>query len=70
MLMIRQHGQKKYDYKILGISARLDTLQAIVLLEKLKLLNKEISIREKKFTYYFNKLNKIKELEIKNKKRK
>lgn len=66
MLMIRQHGQKKkYDYKILGISARLDTLQAIVLLEKLKLLDKEILIREKKFTYYFNKLNKIKDLEIK-----
>ena len=66
MLMIRQHGQKKkYDYKILGISARLDTLQAIVLLEKLKLLDKEISNRKKKFDFYYKNLNKIKQLEIK-----
>jgi len=66
MLMIRQHGQKKkYDYRILGISARLDTLQAVVLLEKLKLLDKEILIREKKFNYYYDNLNKIEDLEIK-----
>jgi UDP-2-acetamido-2-deoxy-ribo-hexuluronate aminotransferase len=66
MLMIRQHGQKKkYDYKILGISARLDTLQAIVLIEKIKLLDKEISARKKKFDFYYSSLNKIKDLEIK-----
>ena len=48
MKMIRQHGQiKKYDYRLLGISGRLDTLQAIVLLEKIKLLDVEISKRKK-----------------------
>ena len=33
---IRQHGQKKYYYDITGLNARLDTMQAVILLEKLK----------------------------------
>ena len=65
MKMIRQHGQiKKYDYKILGISARLDTLQAIVLIEKLKLLDSEIKKRKKVFEFYQNNLRNIKDLKL------
>ena len=56
--------KKKYDYKILGISARLDTLQAIILIEKLKLLDNEIKKREKIYNFYFNELNKIKKLKL------
>lgn len=43
---IRSHGQfKKYNYKKIGINGRLDTIQAGILLEKLKLFKKEISLR-------------------------
>ena len=52
---IRVHGQtKKYNYKVLGISARLDTLQASFLIEKLKLLDKEIK-KENKFISFIKK---------------
>ena len=65
MKMIRQHGQiKKYDYRLLGISGRLDTLQAIVLLEKIKLLDVEISKRKKIFNYYYTNLSKINGIQI------
>ena len=65
MKMIRQHGQKKkYDYKTLGISARLDTIQAIVLIEKLKLLDNEIKKRKKIHDYYFKELSKINKLKL------
>ena len=40
---IRQHGQKKkYLFDINGLNARLDTIQAAVLLEKLKIFNSTI----------------------------
>lgn len=65
MKMIRQHGQKKkYDYKTLGISARLDTIQAVVLIEKLKLLDNEIKKRKKIHDYYCKELSKINKLKL------
>jgi len=44
---IRVHGQgaSKYDNVRLGLTARLDTLQAAILLEKLKIFDEEIAAR-------------------------
>ena len=50
---IRLHGKgkQKYDNVIIGVNSRLDTLQAAVLLEKLKIFPKEIERRN-----YFSEL--------------
>lgn len=46
MAQIRVHGQKvKHQHPLVGINGRLDTLQAAVLLEKLKLFPGECSLR-------------------------
>ena len=39
--------RKKYDYSRVGINARLDTIQASILLEKLKYFQSEIRLRNK-----------------------
>lgn len=46
---IRVHGQgsDKYDNVRLGLTARLDTMQAAILLEKLKIFDDEIAARNK-----------------------
>jgi dTDP-4-amino-4,6-dideoxygalactose transaminase len=46
---IRVHGQgsDKYDNVRLGLTARLDTMQAAVLIEKLKIFGDEIAARNK-----------------------
>src|SRR6201989_1148491 len=46
---IRVHGQgsDKYDNVRLGLTGRLDTMQAAILLEKLKIFEEEISARDK-----------------------
>ena len=45
---LRSHGQKKkYKYDSIGINGRLDTLQATILLEKLKVFKKESALRIK-----------------------
>jgi dTDP-4-amino-4,6-dideoxygalactose transaminase len=48
MRSIRLHGKgaEKYDVARLGLNARLDTLQAAILLEKLKIFPDELSKRE------------------------
>ncbi len=62
---IRVHGQtKKYNYKVLGISARLDTLQASFLIEKLKLLDEEIKKRKEIYNLYKKNFLKVDEIEI------
>src|SRR5260370_34753188 len=45
---LRVHGQgsDKYDNVRVGMNARLDTLQAAVLLEKLRIFKEEIAARE------------------------
>lgn len=45
---IRVHGQSaRYKHSRIGINGRMDTLQAAILLEKLKLLPDEIQLRQK-----------------------
>lgn len=46
---IRVHGQgsDKYDNVRLGLTARLDTMQAAILIEKLKIFDEEIAARDK-----------------------
>jgi UDP-2-acetamido-2-deoxy-ribo-hexuluronate aminotransferase len=64
-MKLRIHGQsKKYVYDLEGLNARLDTIQAIVLLEKLKILKKEIRLRSKKFIRYKNFLKKIQQIKL------
>lgn len=50
---IRIHGQdKRYHHAILGINGRLDTLQAGVLLAKMRIFPEEVKLREKVATRY------------------
>jgi UDP-2-acetamido-2-deoxy-ribo-hexuluronate aminotransferase len=47
MQMIRVHGQsQRYVHTMLGLTARFDTLQAAVLLEKLPLFSEELALRQ------------------------
>lgn len=47
MRMLRSHGgdRDSFDYSLVGLNSRLDTIQAVVLLVKLKHFNEEISLR-------------------------
>ena len=45
---IRIHGQDaRYHHKILGLNGRLDTIQAGILLAKMRIFDNEVSLREK-----------------------
>lgn len=62
--IIRSHGQKKkYNYTILGINGRLDTIQASFLLNKFTQFKKEIRQRKLKANYYVQNLR-IKEVKF------
>ncbi|MEY8200571.1 MAG: DegT/DnrJ/EryC1/StrS family aminotransferase [Colwellia sp.] len=51
--MLRVHGQnKRYHHKYIGLGARLDTLQAAVLLAKLPHYSKEIQLRQEVASEY------------------
>jgi len=56
---LRVHGQnKRYHHKYIGLGARLDTLQAAVLLVKLKYYEKDLALRQnvaKKYSETFSK---------------
>jgi UDP-2-acetamido-2-deoxy-ribo-hexuluronate aminotransferase len=55
MRCIANHGQEiKYNYKMVGVNSRLDTLQAAVLDVKLKYLNQYIQARQKCADFYDN----------------
>lgn len=56
---IKSHGsyKKKYNFKYVGLNSRLDTLQAAVLINKLKLLDKEIRIKNINYKYFVKKIN-------------
>ena len=56
-LAIHGKGVDKYDNVRIGMNSRLDTIQAAVLLEKLKIFPKEIESRNKIATLYRDKLN-------------
>lgn len=59
MKSIRIHGKgtDKYDNVNLGINGRLDTIQAAILLTKLKIFDEEISMRNKVAKYYVKNLS-------------
>tara|TARA_B100000963_G_scaffold356638_1_gene377132 strand:- start:24418 stop:25527 length:1110 start_codon:yes stop_codon:yes gene_type:complete len=51
--MISKHGQKgRYNYLRVGVNSRLDTIQAAVLLEKMKVFEDEILLRNKVASKY------------------
>ncbi len=57
---IRMHGQgkDKYDNIRVGLNSRLDTIQATVLLNKLKIFDDELVMRDKIASFYSENLNK------------
>jgi UDP-2-acetamido-2-deoxy-ribo-hexuluronate aminotransferase len=65
MRMLRVHGQgQRYHHKYIGIGGRLDTLQAAVLLAKLRHYKKEIGMRQKVAQSYNDKLPNMPELTL------
>lgn len=55
---IARHGQdRRYHHIRVGINSRLDTLQAAILLSKLKIFEDEISLRQKAADHYQSLLN-------------
>jgi dTDP-4-amino-4,6-dideoxygalactose transaminase len=58
---VRVHGQgsDKYDNVRLGLTARLDTMQAAILIEKLKIFDDEIAARNKVAERYANGLGNV-----------
>ena len=62
---IRVHGQeRKHHHPILGINGRMDTIQAAILMETLKLFPDEIVKRTKAANYYSHNLKKIKGIKL------
>ncbi len=60
MRIISLHGQtKRYFHKEIGINGRLDTIQAAILLAKLKIFDNEIFLRNQVAQRYTSALNKI-----------
>jgi len=58
--ILRIHGQNKKNYhKYIGIGGRLDTIQAAILLSKLKFFPKELIARKKVADYYTKKIYNI-----------
>ncbi|MEQ1545162.1 DegT/DnrJ/EryC1/StrS family aminotransferase [Methyloglobulus sp.] len=65
MRMLRVHGQgQRYHHKYIGIGGRLDTLQAAVLLAKIKHYKKEIQLRQRVAQSYNHKLSNSVELTL------
>ncbi len=62
---LREHGQRrKYEHELPGYTGRLDTIQAIVLLEKLPLLDGWNELRAKAAAYYLQELEGIGDLKL------
>lgn len=60
MRMIANHGQsERYYHDVVGCNSRLDSIQAAVLVVKLKKLDEYIAARNKVAEYYDNELSKI-----------
>ena len=58
MRLLARHGQKSKDeFIVVGRNSRLDTIQAAILLEKLKIFNDELVLREKCADLYSQYLN-------------
>lgn len=62
---IARHGQeKRYHHVRIGINSRLDTIQAAILLEKLKIFDEELIVREKVASRYCDMFADIEHIEI------
>lgn len=65
MKLIRSHGQSHKSYStLLGLNARIDTIQACVVNEKLKVIKNEIKKRKKNINFYKKNLNGLKNLRM------
>ena len=58
-LAVHGKGEDKYDNIRIGLNSRLDTLQAAILIEKLKIFENEIELRNKIADLYREKLNNL-----------
>src|SRR5437660_415569 len=58
-IRVHGHGSDKYDNVRLGLTGRLDTIQAAVLIEKLKIFDDEIAARNRVALRYANGLGNI-----------
>jgi len=58
-IRVHGHGSEKYDNVRLGLTARLDTIQAAVLIEKLKIFDDEIAARNRVAQRYANGLGNV-----------
>jgi dTDP-4-amino-4,6-dideoxygalactose transaminase len=58
-IRVHGHGSDKYDNVRLGLTARLDTMQAAILIEKLKIFDDEIAARNRVARRYANGLGNI-----------
>ena len=58
-IRVHGHGSDKYDNVRLGLTARLDTMQAAVLIEKLKIFDDEIAVRNRIAQRYANGLDNV-----------
>jgi dTDP-4-amino-4,6-dideoxygalactose transaminase len=62
---IANHGQaEKYKHDVVGINSRLDTIQAAILIEKLKQLDNYISARQQAAAFYDRELKPIPQVQI------
>ena len=63
---IRNHGQgaDKYENVRIGVNSRLDTIQAAILIEKLKVFPEEIELREKVARRYNDKLGRSNRIKV------
>ena len=55
-LRVHGKGENKYDNILVGLNSRLDSIQAVILLEKLKLFKKEIKRRNEISDFYLRNL--------------
>ena len=58
-LLVHGKGSDKYDNVRIGMNGRLDTIQAAILIEKLKIFDEEIALRDKVYKRYNNALQKV-----------
>ena len=58
-LLVHGKGLDKYDNVRIGMNGRLDTIQAAILIEKLKIFDEEIDLRDKVYQRYNSALGKV-----------
>jgi dTDP-4-amino-4,6-dideoxygalactose transaminase len=65
MIQLRQHGENpQYYHRWVGLNSRLDTIQAAVLLVKLRSLQKWSEMRRQNADFYFESLKNILEIKL------